>query len=53
MKGGRGCLFDNPNKFMKNLIINAKKGDKKSLEEIIEKFKPLINNTAISFYIYI
>ncbi|WP_288222073.1 sigma-70 family RNA polymerase sigma factor [uncultured Clostridium sp.] len=37
---------------MKDLIINAKKGDKKSLEEIIENFKPLINNTAISFYIY-
>ena len=37
---------------MKNLIIKAKQGDKNSLEEIIKNFKPLINNTAMSFYIY-
>lgn len=37
---------------MKDLIIKAKQGDKNSLEEIIRRFKPLINNTAISFYIY-
>lgn len=37
---------------MKNLIIKAKQGDKNSLEEIIINFKPLINNTAMSFYIY-
>ncbi|MDV4150318.1 sigma-70 family RNA polymerase sigma factor [Clostridium sp. AL.422] len=37
---------------MKNLIIRAKQGDKIALEEIIIKFKPLINNTAMSFYIY-
>ena len=52
MKGGKDCLLDNPNKFMKDLIIKAKKGDKKSLEEIIKIFEPLINNTSISFYIY-
>lgn len=52
MKGGKDCLLDNPNKFMKDLIIKAKKGDKKSLEEIIKNFEPLINNTSISFYIY-
>lgn len=39
-------------KSMKNLIIKAKQEDKKALEEIIEKFRPLINNTALSFYIY-
>ena len=39
-------------KFMRNLIIKARQEDKKALEEIIEKFRPLINNTAISFYIY-
>lgn len=37
---------------MRNLIIKAKQEDKTALEEIIEKFRPLINNTAISFYIY-
>ncbi|MBD7914729.1 sigma-70 family RNA polymerase sigma factor [Clostridium sp. Sa3CUN1] len=37
---------------MRNLIIKARQEDKKALEEIIEKFRPLINNTAISFYIY-
>lgn len=37
---------------MKELIIKAKQGDKNALEEILYKFKPLINNTAISFYIY-
>lgn len=37
---------------MKDLIIKAKAGDTKAIEEIIEKFRPLINNTAISFYIY-
>lgn len=42
----------NPDKFMRELIMRAKDGDKKALGEIIESFKPLINNTAISFYIY-
>ena len=37
---------------MKNLIIKAKQGDKKALEKILINFKPLINNTAMSFYIY-
>lgn len=37
---------------MRNLIIKAKQEDKTALEEIIEKFRPLINKTAISFYIY-
>ena len=37
---------------MKDLIIKAKQGDKNALEEILRKFQPLINNTAISFYIY-
>lgn len=37
---------------MKNLIIKAKQGDKNALEEILKNFKPLINNTAMSFYIY-
>ena len=37
---------------MKELILKAKEGNKKALEEIIIKFQPLINKTAISFYIY-
>ena len=37
---------------MKELIIRSKKGDSKALEEILKNFTPLINNTAISFYIY-
>ncbi|MBE6055219.1 MAG: sigma-70 family RNA polymerase sigma factor [Clostridium sartagoforme] len=37
---------------MKELIVKAKQGNKEALEEIIKKFKPLINTTAISFYIY-
>lgn len=45
-------LLEHPKKFMKDLIIKAKAGDKKAIEEIIENYKPLINNTAISFYIY-
>lgn len=37
---------------MRNLIIKAKQEDKQALGEIIDKFIPLINNTANSFYIY-
>ena len=37
---------------MKDLIIKSKQGDKSALEEILRMFQPLINNTAISFYIY-
>lgn len=37
---------------MENLIIKAKQGDKGALEEILRKFQPLINNTAMRFYIY-
>jgi RNA polymerase sporulation-specific sigma factor len=37
---------------MKELIIKAKQGDKNALEEILNKFQPLINKTVISFYIY-
>ena len=37
---------------MENLIIKAKQGDKGALEEILSKFQPRINNTAMSFYIY-
>lgn len=37
---------------MKELIIKAKQGDKNALEEILNKFQPLVNKTVISFYIY-
>ena len=37
---------------MEDLIIKSKQGDKSALEEILRMFQPLINNTAISFYIY-
>lgn len=37
---------------MNNLIIKAKQGDEKSMEEILEKFKPLVYKTSISYYIY-
>lgn len=37
---------------MEELIIKAKQGDKNALEEILNKFQPLINKTVISFYIY-
>ena len=37
---------------MKELIIKAKQGDKNALEEILNKFQPLINKTTASFYIY-
>ena len=37
---------------MKELIIKAKQGDKNALEEILNKFQPLINKTIASFYIY-
>lgn len=37
---------------MRELIIKAKGGDKESLEEIINLFKPLIYKTSISYYIY-
>ena len=37
---------------MKDLILKSKEGSKEALEEIIRAFNPLINNTALSFYIY-
>lgn len=37
---------------MEELIKKAKQGDKNALEEILNKFEPLINKTVISFYIY-
>lgn len=37
---------------MRELIIKSKQGDKNALEEILNKFQPLINKTVISFYIY-
>ena len=37
---------------MKELIIKAKQGDKNALEEILNKFQPLVNKTIASFYIY-
>lgn len=36
---------------MENLILKAKTGDEKSIEEILRNFEPLINNTSLSFYI--
>lgn len=37
---------------MNQLIISAKQGDKKSMEEILKKFEPLVYKTSISYYIY-
>lgn len=37
---------------MRELIINAKAGNKEAVEEILNLFKPLIYTTSISYYIY-
>ncbi|WP_195265451.1 sigma-70 family RNA polymerase sigma factor [Clostridium sp. 1001275B_160808_H3] len=37
---------------MNQLIVRAKQGDKKSMEEILKNFEPLVYKTSISYYIY-
>lgn len=37
---------------MNQLIVSAKQGDKKSMEEILKNFEPLVYKTSISYYIY-
>ncbi|MGJ0841777.1 sigma-70 family RNA polymerase sigma factor [Clostridium tertium] len=37
---------------MNQLIVRAKHGDKKSMEEILKNFEPLVYKTSISYYIY-
>ena len=37
---------------MNKIILKAKTGDEKAIEEILQSFEPLINNTSLRFYIY-
>lgn len=36
---------------MEKIILEAKTGSEKAIEEILDNLKPLINNTSVSFYI--